>query len=103
MAMIRNAYLKKVETRLADLVDEIESLSKRADIAASEAGEGLRRQVGDLRSRAAAAKRKIGDVRTAGAAGWGKLKSGVDESLDEVRKGIDNALLRIRRTGADKR
>lgn len=101
--MIRNAYIKRAEQRLADLGEEIDSLRRRAETATLDTGDTIRRQVVELRTNVEVARRMIRDVRAAGATNWGKLKAGVDGSLDELRKGIDNALIRIRKTGADKR
>jgi predicted nucleic acid-binding Zn-ribbon protein len=101
--MIRNAFLKKVEKRLHGLNGEIDSLGRKAASAEAEARALFVSRVETLRSKADAARRRIEAVRTAGAANWGRLKDDVEDAIEDLRKEVDKAIQRFRKTGSDDR
>ncbi len=101
--MIRNAYLKKMEEGLHKLEAEIDSLEKWAGGASSEAKEDLSRRIDALRGKAAVARGRIRDVRKAGDATWGRLKIRTEEAVDDVRKDLDAAVRKFRKTGSEDR
>ncbi len=101
--MIRNAYLKKAEKRLHRLNEEIDSLSKRAVSAEVEARAQFVNRIESLRSKADAARQRIEAIRTAGAASWGQLKNDFENAIEDLRKGVEKAIQRFRKTGSDNR
>jgi hypothetical protein len=101
--MIRNAYLKKVEERLHKLDSEIESIGKKAGAATFGVKTEISRQVDSLRKKSSIARDRIGDVRKAGAASWGHLKKHADDAVDDVRRELDEAIRKLRKTGSEDR
>lgn len=101
--MIRNAYLKKIEKRLRALDEEIEYLGNKAFEASAGARAEISRQVDTLKEKASVAKDRIRDVREAGADTWGRLKVKTDAAVEEVRKGLDEAFRKLRKTGSGER
>jgi ElaB/YqjD/DUF883 family membrane-anchored ribosome-binding protein len=101
--MIRNAYLKKVESRLEHLREDIESLKKKADGATADVRDIISRQSAVLQTKAETAREGIKVVRAAGETNWGRMKSGADDALDDLKKAVDATFQRFRRTGTGKR
>jgi hypothetical protein len=98
--MIRNAYLKKIEKQLRALDEEIEFLGKKAFDASAGARTEISRQVDVLKEKTSVARNRIRDVREAGADTWGRLKTQADGAVEEVRKGLDEAFRKLRKTGS---
>ncbi|MCL5966578.1 MAG: hypothetical protein M1550_05155 [Deltaproteobacteria bacterium] len=103
MEMIRNTYLRKVEAVLKRLDDEIDTLSHKSEKASAEAKEIYNEQIEILRAKAGAARAKLREVREAGAGSWGEFKKGAEFAIDDLRKAIDNAIARVKKTGSDNR
>ncbi|RJP25829.1 MAG: hypothetical protein C4529_00055 [Deltaproteobacteria bacterium] len=101
--MIRNAYLKKVESRLEHLREDIESLKRKADGATADVREIISRQSALLQAKADTARDRIKVVQAAGETSWGRLKKGADDALDDLKKAVDATFQRFRRTGTGKR
>ncbi|MBI5906312.1 MAG: hypothetical protein HZB86_12345 [Deltaproteobacteria bacterium] len=101
--MIRNAYLRKVETRLEHLGEDIESLKRKADGATADVRDIISRQVAVLQSKADAARERIKVVRAAGETSWGRLKKGADDALDDLKRSVDSTFQRFRKTGTGRR
>jgi hypothetical protein len=101
--MIRNAYIRKAEERIGRLVEEVDSLRKRAETATKEAQSVLGREFEGIRGKAETVRKRIRDVRVAEAADWGRLKKGVEESIGDLKQAVDAAVQRFRKTGSDNR
>lgn len=95
--MIRNAYLKKVEAKLEDWEEELSRLGAKAEKAEASARAIYVEQMALVRSRQKAALARIRDVRDAGADNWGKFKSGVDESMSDLKKTVEEAVEKLRK------
>ncbi len=95
--MLKKAYLKKVEAKLEEWGDEISKLGAEAAKAKSDVKAKYQEQLEVLRSRQAAARNRISELREAGADNWGKLKSGVEESIDDLKKAVDNAISKLKK------
>ncbi|MEW6720063.1 MAG: hypothetical protein AB1346_06415 [Thermodesulfobacteriota bacterium] len=98
--MIRNAYLKKIEKRLRALDEEIEYLGKKAFDLSADARVEISRQVDSLKEKTDVARDRIRDVREAGVETWGRLKTHAESAVDDVRKGLDEAVRKLRKTGS---
>lgn len=101
--MIRNTYLRKVERLLRRLDDEIEMLAHKSEKASAEAREVYDEQIVILRAKAAAVRNRIREVSEAAAGRWGEYKKGVEFALEDLRRAINNAVARVKRTGSDGR
>lgn len=101
--MIRTVYLKKVGAILRRLDDEIDTLAFKSEKASAEAKEIYNEQIEILRAKADMVRAKIRAVREAGASSWGGSKKGVNFALDDLRKALDNAVARLKRTASNSR
>ena len=101
--MIRNAYLKKVESRLERLGEDIESLAKKAESSSADVRDIVARQIVVLRSKTEMARDRIKVVRAAGELNWGRLKKGADDSLDDLKRAVDHTFRLFRKSGSGKR
>ena len=101
--MIRNAYVRKIEERLDRLTREIDSVRSRAGEVTADARVRFNRQVDEIRVQAETVRKRVREVRDARTSDWGRLKKGVDEALDELKRSIDSAIQRLRKTGSDDR
>jgi len=95
--MIRRAYLKKIETTLEDWGDEIDKLRVKAEKAEKEVKGIYKEQLKELRSRQEVALERFRELREAGANDWGKFKSGVEESVNDLKKSVGNAIEKLRK------
>ncbi len=96
--MIRNAFLKRVQSALKELDDEIDELAARAEKVDRDARIRYDEEIAVLRMKRAAVDAKIQRLRDAGAASWGALKSGVQDATDDLRKAIGKAVERLRKS-----
>ena len=97
MNMLKKAYLKKVEARLEEWGDEISKLGADAEKAKTDIKAKYQEQLAVLRSKQAVARNRISELREAGGDNWGKLKSGVEDSIDDLRKAVDNAISKLKK------
>lgn len=95
--MIRKAYLKKVEARLHDWSEQIAKLGDKAEKAEKEAKWIYMEQLAVVRSKQKVALERVRQVREAGSDNWGKFKSGVEESMVDLKKAVDDAIEKLRR------
>ncbi len=95
--MIRRAYLKKIETALDDWGREIDKLRVRAEKAEKEVRGIYKEQLNVLHSRQELALERFRELREAGANDWGKFKSGVEESVKDLKKSVENAIDKLRK------
>lgn len=96
--MVRNAYLKKIESRLEEWDWEIARLKEKAEKAEADAKTLYHDELKVLRSKQEVARKRILELRDAGAQNWGKFKSGVEEALDDLKKAVDSAISRLRKS-----
>ncbi len=96
--MVRNAFLKRVESKLRDLDDEIDGLAAKAEKAGHDARIRYDEEIAALRMKREAVDGKIQRVREAGGASWGALKGGVLDATDDLKRAIGNAVERLRRS-----
>jgi hypothetical protein len=95
--VIRKAYLKRVEAKLEDWEEELSRLGAKAEKAEASARVIYVEQMALVRSRQKAALARIRDLRDARADNWGKFKSGVDESMSDLKKTIEEAIEKLRK------
>lgn len=95
--MIRKAYLKRVETTLDEWSDEIAKLGIKAEKAEKEAKWIYMEQLALLRVKQKVVLERVREVREAGAGDWGRFKSGVEQSLSDLKKTFETAIEKLRR------
>jgi hypothetical protein len=101
--MVRRAYIRKVEDRLARLENKIDYFRKQMATPVGDIREKIEQEVRDLRAKAGVVRKKIRIVEAAEASTWGRLKSTVDEGLKDLEKVVDEAIERFRKTGTGDR
>ena len=101
--MIRNAYIRKIEERLESLTREVESARSRAGEITAEARVLINQEVDGVRIKAETVRKRLREIRAAEASDWGRLKKGAEEALDDLKRSVDSAIQRLRKTGSDDR
>ncbi len=96
--MVRNAFLKRVASALETLDDEIDRLAAKAEKVGRDAKVRYDEELGILHMKREAVHAKVEQVRNAGAGSWGALKGGVQDATDDLRKAIDKAVERLRKS-----
>ncbi len=96
--MVRNAFLKRVASALETLDDEIDRLAAKAETVGRDAKVRYDEELAILRMKREAVRAKVEQVRDAGAGSWGALKGGVQDATDDLRKAIDKAVERLRKS-----
>ncbi len=96
--MIRNAFLKRLESGLRALDAEIDALSAKAEQVGRDAKIRYDEEIAVLRMKQDAVRAKVQRVRDAGGASWGTLKDGAQEAADDLRSAIARAVERLRKS-----
>jgi hypothetical protein len=96
--MLRKAYLKKLESRVEDWMDEISRIRGEAEKAKADMKGKYAEQLEVLRSRQGLALERIRELREAGAGNWGKFKSGAEASVDDLKKAVEDAIAKLRKS-----
>lgn len=96
--MIRKAFLKRVESALESLDEEIDRIAAKAEKAEADVRVRYDEEIDVLRMKQEVVRAKIRRVREAGGASWGELKGGVLEATDELKKAIEKAVDRLRKS-----
>ena len=90
-------YLKKIEPRLKDLDAEIEKVRAKAEASRAEFKEKYKDQVGRIliaRKRVRSELAKLGEV---GSERYEDVRKDVERAIDDLKKGIDEIVERIRK------
>jgi hypothetical protein len=95
--MIRKAYLKRIESRIEDSNDEIESLKEKASKVGKEARVLYEEQLVILAAKEMKAQKRVQELRDSEAQTWGKLKGGVEEAVEELKDAVIAAVSKLRK------
>jgi hypothetical protein len=95
--MLRKAYLKRIGQRLEYCEDEISTLRDKAGKLEANSRKSYQEQLEVLRRRQNVARDRVRELSDAGAASWGTLKAGVEESVDDLKKAVENAIENLRK------
>ena len=96
--MIRKAFLKRVESALETLDDDIERIVAKAEKAGQDARIRYDEEIAVLHMKRDVVRGKVERVREADAANWGTLKGGVQEATDDLKTAIEKAIERLRKS-----
>ena len=96
--MIRNAFLKRVESALETLDEDIDRLAAKAEKAGQDARIRYDEEIAVLRMKRESVGVEVQRLRNAGGASWGPLKSGVLEGTDDLKKAIGRAVERLKKS-----
>jgi len=81
----KQEYQQKIQKELDGLSGRIEQLKEKARSATGDALTRLNQGIADLEKKKGDAQRKLDDMKTAGAEAWTKLKSGLDNAVNELK------------------
>lgn len=93
----RDRAVDRMEKKLREWGDEIETLRKKADRLGSEARAKYQDEIADLRARQEEARTKLAELRKTGGQAWDEVRTGAEAALEEVKKGIEAALARLKK------
>jgi len=96
--MIRNAFLKRVESVLETLDEDIDRIAARAEKVEADARIRYDEEIAVLRMKQEVVRATILRVREAGGASWGALKSGVLDATDDLKNAVENAIARLKKS-----
>ena len=85
----REKYVAKVEAQLKDWGEKIDKLKDKAE---------YDQQIEELRKKQEAVRGKMKDYRATGGEAWGDLKTGLDQTLEELKKSFKQAVSRFKDT-----
>jgi len=96
--MIRKAFLKRVESAVESLDEEIDRIAAKAEKVEADVRIRYDEEIDVLRMKQEAVRAKIQRVREAGGASWGELKGGVLEATDDLKKAVEKAIDRLKKS-----
>lgn len=96
--MVRNAFLKRAESALESIDAEVDRIAAKAEKASRDAKIQFDEELAVLRMKQDAVRARIRKVREAGGASWGTLKDGVYEATDDLKKAIERAVERLKKS-----
>lgn len=96
--MIRKAFLKRVESALETLEEDIDRIAAKAEKVEADVRIRYDEEIDVLRMKQEAVRAKVQQVRDAGAGSWGMLKRGVQDATDDLKKAVEKAVERLRKS-----
>lgn len=93
--MTRDAYRQIFEARLKELEARIAILQARAEKASADAKIEFDQQLQVLNQKYMDARNRLKDWRASAEDAWDELRSGMEESLDELSEAVENAGKRL--------
>lgn len=92
----KEAYEKKIQSRLDEWSAEIDKLKAKADSAEADVRLEYYKQIEKLQSMQKAANEKLGRLKKAGDDAWEDLKAGIDKDCDSLSEAVKSAASRFR-------
>ena len=96
--MIRKAFLKRVESALETLDEDIDRIAAKAEKVEADVRIRYDEEIDVLRMKQEAVRAKVQQVRDAGAGSWGTLKRGVQDATEDLKKAVEKAVERLRKS-----
>jgi len=96
--MIRKAFLKRVESALETLDEDIDRIAAKAEKVEADVRIRYDEEIDVLRMKQEAVRAKVQQVRDAGAGSWGALKRGVQDATDDLKNAVEKAVERLRKS-----
>lgn len=92
----REEYIRKMQTKLEELNDEIDVLTARAGEVKADVRNEYNEQIESLKAKQAAARQKIEELQHAGESAWEDVKSGIELAWTAMGEAIDSARSRFK-------
>lgn len=94
-AQQKDAFYKKMQAELDEMQAKIDKLKEKAGKASEKTKAETEKKVQELEKQKEAAGKKLNVLKSAGAEVWGDLKSGMNKTLDDLKKSYKRALARL--------
>jgi CHASE3 domain sensor protein len=88
----KEAYQKKLGTKLKEMQQKIADLKARAAKATPEAKAKLQENEAELQKKWDAAQKKFDELQKSSGQAWGELKSGTDAAMNDLEKAYNKAV-----------
>jgi len=88
----REKVLAKMEKKLNEWGEEIETLRGKADELSEGARTKWKEQVEELRAKQESAGKKLAEMKKTGGEAWEDLRAGTEAALEELKKGVQRAV-----------
>lgn len=92
---MKEAYEKKLQSKLDEWNAEIDKLKAKADSAEADAQLEYHKQIEELRAMQDEAGKKFDELKEAGDDAWEDLKAGIDRAWDSLSSSIKSARSRF--------
>lgn len=92
---MKEAYEKKLQSRLDEWSAEIDKLKAKADAAEADAQLEYYKEIEELREMQETARSKLTELKEAGDDAWEDLKAGLDSAWDSMSRAIKSAASRF--------
>jgi len=93
---LQEEYVEKMKAQVAELTAKIDLWKAKADKAEASAKIEFHQQLDALRHKRDAIQAKVTDLQTAGEGAWESLKSGVEQSWNDLKRAADDAAAKFR-------
>ena len=95
MSETRDAYVKKIQAKLAEWNAEIDKLEAKIDQADAEGRAALQKQIEMLRAKRGETEEKLEQVKQAGGEAWKDVKVGLEVSARAMGEAVKSAVSRF--------
>ena len=92
---MKEAYEKKLQSKLDEWNTDIDKLKAKADSAEADAQLEYYKQIEELRSMQEAARKKLEELKDTSDDAWEDLKAGIDSAWDSLSRSIKSAFSRF--------
>jgi hypothetical protein len=93
----RDAYLRKMQTKLKEWSSEIDKLKAKADASEAKIRTEYSRQIEELRVRREDIGKRMEEMRDAGEESWQELRTGTEKAWNELKTALEKAAAKFRR------
>lgn len=93
---MKDAYVKKLQSKLAEWNAEIDKLKAKADSADADVQLEYYKKIEELRTMQDEANQKLDDLREASDDAWEDIKAGVDSAWDSLSRSVKSAASHFR-------
>ncbi len=92
----KEIYREKIESQLKEWKAKIDMLESKASTLSSEARTTLMKEIKELRGKKTVVKEKWNELQKTGGDTWDKMKDGVENSAEELKKAVEKVVARFK-------
>ncbi|MFZ1501712.1 MAG: hypothetical protein WAS50_01055 [Nitrospira sp.] len=91
----KDSFLQAVQAELGDLQIKMTELQKKTSVASAEARTELQKAIQDLEHRKNEARKRFDELNASTSSAWSKMKDGLNESLEDLKKSYRETLSKL--------